>query len=91
MNAIIIKAHTIDDRFILNQSKEAFFRIPRLCFWRYRSDLDKGKPKHRELIEDFGIFIKPRRHTDRMGKLNAEYRSLKTRICDLIMLANPLR
>src|SRR5690606_291318 len=76
---LIVEAHAVDDRPILDQAKDSWRRIARLRFWRQRAAFDKAKAKLQESVRDLGILVVACGHSKRVREIQPCHRDRKPR------------
>src|SRR5687768_13185013 len=72
LGAFVIKPEPVDQRIIRGQPEKPRLLVAWLRPTGDRTDLDKSKPKRRELIDDDAILIEPSRDTERVRELKTE-------------------
>jgi hypothetical protein len=72
LRARIVEAHPVEQRPVRGKPKETRLRISRLRQRRHRADLHEPEPQRPQRVERLARLVEPRRHTDGIGKADAE-------------------
>ena len=79
-HALIVEAHAVDHRLVLDEAEQPGPGIARLGTRRQRADLDEAEAEAEQLPEDLGVLVETGGEPDRIGEMDARHVDRQHRI-----------
>src|SRR5262245_18738996 len=76
----VVEAEPIDDSAIVWRAENARSRVSALLAWRQRADLDEAETRGEQRAWHTCVFVKARRHDDRVWEAEPPDRLCQTRV-----------